>query len=168
MKTYIDCGAFVGRTLEKYPASEYKRYAFECNPLLADVKYPEDVEVIREAVWVKNGIINFYVNNANHETEGCSVYKDKTTGDLNTVLPVQCIDFSEWLQPSSYTIVKMNIEGAEYEVLEKCIETGTINLIHELFIYWHFGKIPSITAERHDNLVQKLKTIFGDRLHSLI
>jgi hypothetical protein len=34
-------------------------------------------------------------------------------------------------------IVKLDIEGAEYEVIESLLESGAINRINELFIEWH-------------------------------
>lgn len=183
MKVFIDCGAFKGRTLEKYPYPEYKRYAFECNPLLKDFQYPEDVTVIRKAVWCRNGWIQFFINPYDLETEGCSIYSDKVTGNLcndpsvyytllnmQTVPRVNCIDFGEWigdnLHYSDHNILKMNIEGAEYNVLYGCIFNRSIDKINELHIYWHYKKVPSITEESHNNLLKQLQDIFGDKLHS--
>ena len=99
MKTFIDCGAFKGESLVDYPYPEYKRYAFECNPLLKDIKYPDDVTVIRKAVWWENRYLPFYVNPNNHDTEGCSLMRSKITGDLDKEEPklVECVDFSQWL-----------------------------------------------------------------------
>jgi FkbM family methyltransferase len=64
--------------------------------------------------------------------------KDK---DLNKDLKVNCIDFSEFLsnniEDGSYVICKMDIEGAEYDVLGKMIDDDTINKIDEIYIEWH-------------------------------
>lgn len=54
---------------------------------------------------------------------------------------VECIDFSEWLknniEEDSNVICKMDIEGAEYEVLGKLIDDDTLNIINSLYIEWH-------------------------------
>lgn len=172
MKNYIDCGSFQANTINNYPFPEYRRAAFECNPLLKNIEYPEDVSVINKAVWINDDLLKFYVNPNNIDTEGCSLFRDKTTGDLDKInyYYVQGINFSKWLfinvVPDDYTIVKMNIEGAEYKVLEKCIVDDTIHLIDDLIVYWHKGKIPSITDTEHNHLIKDLEKIFDDKLHS--
>lgn len=53
---------------------------------------------------------------------------------------VDCFDFSKWLgrrhQP---VILKMDIEGAEYALLERILADGTDNKIAELVVEWHSG-----------------------------
>lgn len=48
----------------------------------------------------------------------------------------ECIDFSSWLKDNiredDYVICKIDIEGAEYEVLKKCIRDNTLKLIDRL------------------------------------
>lgn len=56
-------------------------------------------------------------------------------------MDVNCIDFSSFLKNNvnkeDYVLCKMDIEGAEYEVLGKLIDDNTINLIDEIYIEWH-------------------------------
>jgi FkbM family methyltransferase len=60
---------------------------------------------------------------------------------LNKSIQVSCIDFSKFLRETikenSYVICKMDIEGAEYDVLGKLIDDDTIDLIDEIYIEWH-------------------------------
>jgi len=62
-------------------------------------------------------------------------------GDLDKSIQVNCIDFSKYLKENinkdDYVICKMDIEGAEYEVLGKLIDEDTIDLIDEIYIEWH-------------------------------
>ena len=55
--------------------------------------------------------------------------------------PVACIDFSAFVRdnitPDDYLVVKMDIEGAEYEVLDKMIKDETLQLINELVVEFH-------------------------------
>jgi FkbM family methyltransferase len=169
-KVFIDCGAYKGSMLRhclKNPAygPSYKRYAFECNPALRKIDYGADVTVIRKAVWIVDGFVNFYMN-LRHPTavQGHSVYREKTTGglDKNRPVAVPCIDFSTWLKnevtADNYVVVKMNIEGAEYDVLEKCVADGTATLIDELHIQWHAKKC-LIPEERSAKLRQALAAL---------
>lgn len=52
---------------------------------------------------------------------------------------VECIDFSEFIDnlDAKNIICKMDIEGAEYKVLDKLIETNVIDKISEFYIEWH-------------------------------
>jgi len=58
-------------------------------------------------------------------------------------------------------IVKMNIEGAEYELLRHLIDGGSINYINELYVQYHDDKIDGIRSEDTDELQEKLSKIGG-------
>lgn len=174
MKAYVDCGIFKGSILRhflKNPAygPSYRLYAFECNPSLSHVNYGDNVTTIRKAIWTHDGEVELFVNHKGADMtptriEGHSVYKEKRTGRLDKDHPIKvpCIDFSAWLQrtftPEDYVVVKMNIEGAEYDVLEKCVADGSTALIDELHIQWHFNKI-SVIGDRHNTLIWALNKL---------
>lgn len=54
---------------------------------------------------------------------------------------VLCIDFSQFVKdnfsPEDVIIVKMDIEGAEYNVLEKMIRDDTLKMIDFIAVEWH-------------------------------
>lgn len=54
---------------------------------------------------------------------------------------VKSIDLSNWLKSNvkddDYLLVKMDIEGAEFEVLQKCLDDETITKINQINIEWH-------------------------------
>lgn len=164
---FIDAGAYKGLYVKRFKEGVFYRpdfliYAFECSPALSFVTFGSDVNVIRKALWVYDGKINFYISKIRPEmVQGSSVYKSKTTGNLDTKNPitVDCIDFSKFLKNNiredDNLIVKMNIEGAEYKVLEKCCKDGTISLIKKLFIQWHYHKI-GLDKKRHTKLLDML------------
>jgi len=161
---FIDCGAYKGKALNwaRLKFDNPKLYAFECNPHLSKVDYGSDVTVIRKAIWITDGNLRFYMNTRHPLIEGHSVYKDKTTGNIDKEHPVvvQCIDFSKFLfsLEKDEIVIKMNVEGAEYDVLEHCVNTGAINLINQLHIQWHYHKIPRM-EDRHIKLQKNLKEI---------
>lgn len=62
----------------------------------------------------------------------------------NNKITVPCFDFSLWLKNTvkekDYVLCKIDIEGAEFEVLKKCIIDNTLKLINEIHIeFHHFG-----------------------------
>ncbi|MFA7219288.1 MAG: FkbM family methyltransferase, partial [Synergistaceae bacterium] len=76
---------------------------------------------------------------------GHSLCSNKTNvSDENK--PVKTINFSKWMKENlskdDYIILKMNIEGAEYDVLESMINDKTISMVNEFYCEWHSGKIP--------------------------
>ena len=52
---------------------------------------------------------------------------------------VECVDFAAWLDRLNRddVVVKMDVEGAEYMLLEHMIATGTIERVGLLLIEWH-------------------------------
>lgn len=54
---------------------------------------------------------------------------------------VESLDFSKFIKDNfskeDFIIVKLDIEGAEYEVLDKMINDGTIDYVKYFFIEWH-------------------------------
>ena len=166
MKVFIDCGSNEGAQLLKFKESSFYdntffMYAFEPNPLLAaNLKKMGIAYVFQAAVWTADGAIPFYINNKYNDTS--TIYADKLTGRDGRTSPsiVESIDFSKWIEETfshNDTLhVSMDIEGAEYPVLEKMIEQGTLSYINYLAVEFHQTKIPSISKERHNNLVAKL------------
>lgn len=59
----------------------------------------------------------------------------------DTKQTIECFDFSSWLKntvtKNDFVVCKMDIEGAEFEVLKKCIDENTLQLINVLDIEWH-------------------------------
>lgn len=160
-KIFIDCGANKGQSIEyalKFVLGQnkdYKIYSFETLPLLANrlkdfySKNPK-IEVFNNAVWIEDTDIKFYVSP--RSTESGSILVDKLTGGLSkdAFIVLKAIDFSKWLQenvnPEDYVILKLDIEGAEYEVLSHLIQEGTIGLIDEFRGEFHKHKL-KITSE---------------------
>ena len=165
MKVFIDCGAFRGKIIKRFNDARpgYKIYAFECNPTLSGFDYGPEVTTIRKAIWTADETISFYLSKANKDkVEGSTVFKQKTTGNIDRDNPVhvQALDFGRWMRCnfsiSDYVVVKMNVEGAEYDVIPKMIQDGSIKLINELHIQWHYQKI-FFPIESHREIVAALK-----------
>ena len=167
-KVYINCGLHNGESLRKFLMSknydmDFDVYCFEANPIVyKEYKYSEKCRVVykrrkrvlydkicriyNKAVWSKDGAIDFYVGKKDNTSRGCSLIKEKISGglDLNNPISVPSFDFSRWIldnfNKDDYIIMKMDIEGAEYDILP------------HMFKHWnhcHGGNISSLSVEFH-------------------
>ncbi|MBN1365808.1 MAG: FkbM family methyltransferase [Syntrophaceae bacterium] len=164
---YIIGGAHKGERIYHFKANKiyhshpWEILAIEANPYLID-KIPKasDTIVLNKAIWIKNGKIKFYFSS--QEDNFGSVYEKhpvKIAKDSVLIL-IDSIDFGEWLQKNftlnDYIFVTLDIEGAEYEVLNKMVKDNTIKYIDYLFVEFHPG-IGGQSEKKINELLQKIK-----------
>ncbi|MFW9871682.1 MAG: FkbM family methyltransferase [Candidatus Thorarchaeota archaeon] len=166
-KVYIDCGAWTGDSVIEFRKyyNDYDIYAFECHPAHNDdlIKLSKEVgfTFINKAVWTKNEKIPFYLG-TKKRTAASTLHKSKKKKiDKENPILIDCISFSKWIMKkfdrNQYIVCKMNIEGAEYNVLEQMLKHNSISYIDKLFVSWHQSKIKKIGIERHENLLKNLE-----------
>lgn len=159
-KIFIDCGAFRGESIKRFQkvyGKGYKIYAIEPRKIRS---YPPEINLIAAAAWVNDGTILMY--ECVYETNGgASLIKEKTTGKLNKKNPriVPCFDFSQWIKdtflPDDHIVLKMNIEGAEYRVLEKMLSDNSMEYVNILLLSTHHKKI-GIDKAVHQGLMTRV------------
>ncbi len=72
-----------------------------------------------------------------------------------TIIRVPCFDFSAWLRTlPEPPIVKFDVEGAEFPILERMVETGADALVKELLVEWHDDKMVDFPARKASLLAQ--------------
>ena len=161
-RIFIDCGAYNGNSVRKFISAfnNFEIFSFEPNPIFVKQHDQLPNKLFPVAIWIKDGAISFYIDEK--DFDGSSVYKHKLNIEGKTKLDVPCIDFSKWVRSEfrkeDFIILKMDIEGAEYQVLEKMIIDGTIAYIDELLIEFHWDKI-GMKQEVHDRLVHQIKSL---------
>lgn len=85
---------------------------------------------------------------------GCPLEYYKTTAE------VPCIDLSTFIQNNfkadDIIVIKMDIEGAEYDVLEKMISDGTLKWVNFIAVEWHSRCFADVgtTLERESAIKQ--------------
>jgi len=119
--------------------------------------------LIEAAVYDRDGFQNFFLDR--DDGDGSSLFGNKLTrenggfGTLDTANPakVRTIDISSWLRQNTrtfdYVILKLDVERAEYNILEKMIRDRTICRINHLFIEWHWDRV-GVPHDRHLRLVR--------------
>lgn len=176
---FIDCGAHLGQSIDAFRKTKiYQRfnweiYSFECVPelfaLLSEkYKHQIGIELFDRAVTdTDNRLVDFYLTTSRYPSDknlwgSSTIIKSKKTGNLdkNNPIKVSTIDLSRFItqnfKKQDTIYLKMDIEGAEYHVLEKMFKDGTIDYIDKLFIEFHHTKI-GLSSDVHNQLVYRLK-----------
>jgi FkbM family methyltransferase len=165
----IDLGCNHGLYTKAYlkDHKEAVAYGFEPNPNLKlamdkiSRKFNNRFLHVPKAAWTNNGIMKFYL--AEISDRGSTLVLGKRTSSYKHPVDVVTVDFSHWLadtvSPEDFVHLKVDIEGAEYDVLEKIITDGTIDLVDEMHVEFHLLKIDNkyINAQRHCSLVSALQ-----------
>ena len=162
---FIDGGAHKGEPIagfEKtatYAEHPWEVYAFQANPnLISQIPAKQNLTVLNKAIWIHDGTVDFYLAKS---TPSSSILKHKKTGKLSKVpIRVESVDFSNWVEErfsrDDYVMLKLDIEGAEYQVLDKMIRDGSIAYIDKLYIEFHNVKV-DIPREKDEQILRQLE-----------
>eukprot|EP00249_Psilotum_nudum_P021467 c28114_g2_i1 orf=439-2334(+) len=161
MQFYVDVGAgdfdsSIGSWfMEHYPKTSNRFNIFAIEPdrsLEASYTHHSDVEFLPYLAWIRNESIILRGSWVRDSPSVSGVSPEE--GMMN----VQALDFSEWLKKTvsvdNFVVVKMDVGGLEFELLQQLFETGAICLIDELFLACHRNgtrKILSGTYSKHEN-----------------
>jgi len=137
-------------------------YAFECNPYCfkalreIESQYP-NLHFIDKAAWTHDKEMT--LNIAGRRQEGSSLLQMKKP--LRSRINVKCLNFNTWLS-KNFTNEPINldvdIEGAEYELLNNMIENESINLIQSISIEWHTNKLANVNYwELKAHIIEEIK-----------
>jgi len=167
MKIFIDLGAFTGDTivtaLKKYRNLD-KIYAFE--PLSKNFEKLKElfgnnknIFLINAAADIVDDEKKLYLGK-DYGDLGGSLVDGKTTCFKDKFEKVKTVDFSKYIletfNPTDRIILKIDIEGKEYEVLTKMIKDGSIKYINEIYAEWHFSKI-GMDLKTHQKHIKQLR-----------
>jgi FkbM family methyltransferase len=170
-RVFVDCGSntckVLSERIERGLESEF--FAFEPQPDLAGCveearrRHPGvPIAFFARAVWVHDGTMDFYLatewgpNHKGGSTLLAGHTRNAAKVDYSRPVAVECIDFSRWLRHNfsrrDHLVVKMDIEGAEYAILEKMVANGTIDYVKELIVEFHWQMNETLSRERHEAL----------------
>jgi FkbM family methyltransferase len=166
---YIDFGANTGDTIAAHMAASAVDFCwgFEPNPHLADHARRrfegQPVQIIEMAAWISEGVLPLYLGHPLSSTllpgkVALEYYPEYAITYENSV-DVRTFDTARWLREhvrdEDEVIVKMDIEGAEYQVLRHLLDSGDLHLIDELRCEFHVGRFPAF-EEVHHRLVREV------------
>lgn len=168
-KVFIDAGANMGQSIENFIKHwndwrDFDIHSFEANPRLVTYfeKYKDvkNINFYNKAVWIYDGEVEFYLcNEGNHSS---SIIGTKISGRLDkipTIMP--CVDIGNFIttnyKKDDYIILKLDIEGGEYELLEHLISTNAFEYVDKLYLEFHTGKVGK-TVDDNIRLLEKMKS----------
>jgi len=139
----VDCGANIGMSVLffKYHYPDATVYGFE--PLPGNFRHLQQnirrnhlskVQVFEAAVATKNGRTTFYFDDANAEALTSSMYASRSGKAKVSVKTVRLSDFVKKVRPD---LLKMDIEGAEFEVLKDMRSSGALRHVKSFVIEYH-------------------------------
>ena len=172
---FIDCGANIGQSIE-WAFKIFKDYevivnSFEPLPLNFNIikeKFSQDnrVNIQQSAVSTNYGISTFYCQNEGART-GSTLVKGKLHIDENESIQVETIDLADWIKKNiskdELTILKIDVEGEEYELLPHLLKNNIQNLIDYWLIEYNSRKIPispNIAQQVELNVKNSVKHVF--------
>lgn len=162
---FIDGGAHRGESIRSFKQTRMYRdhqwhiVAFECNPdLAARLPAAQDITILNQAMWTNIGSLEFFLTD---ETTCSSVFKEASMGKLEKRrVDVPSIDFASWLRDNTrqedFVILKLDVEGAEYPILDHLLAQDAARNIDILFIEFHNAWI-GVPKERDEALLRQLR-----------
>lgn len=162
----IDCGANVGNITFQMAESGAEVYAFEPNPFAFSVLNERfegnpKVHCINKGVWDRNEKIRLYFHENSSEDEvkwstGSSILdfkKNVLTEKFKEIEVIDLIGFIKGLS-KNITVLKIDVEGAEVEILQKIIVEELYLNIGNILVETHDHKIPEI--KKGTDLIRKM------------
>ena len=110
------------------------------------------------AVYTHNGTIDFY-QRPDDMPLGSTVMTEKLQNAESVKKTVKCLDILDIVPDEPYCL-KIDAEGAEYDILERIITKGKPENIDRLYVEWHDSKMTS------DNYARQVAIVnyFGKRI----
>ena len=145
----IDVGANVGKFTDIFLKKGFKVHAFEPDPIaINELKKicgndNENLELFEVAVGIKEESKKLYryrkFDVANPETTIGSSLLSFRSGKDKPFVEIKCIDFIKYLKniDNKIALLKIDIEGAEVEILEKIVDEGIHKKIGRIYVETH-------------------------------
>ncbi|XP_052174846.1 uncharacterized protein LOC127789834 [Diospyros lotus] len=157
---YIDVGArnyssSIGSWFRKrYPKQNknFEIYAIEAGKAFhEEYATKKSLTVLPYAAWVRNETLFFEISREprrKSEEKGIGMGRVQTVQSSSNFVSdfhkIQGFDFAAWLKNAvsmrDVVVVKMGVEGAEFHLIPRLVETDAICLIDELFLECHFNR----------------------------
>jgi FkbM family methyltransferase len=119
-----------------------------------------DVDVVEKALWTNNGHTNFFSEGADANRV---VPEHGEIEQLTTLTPngkqcnVETVRLADYLASTRFDLVKLDIEGAEAEVIVDCGDT--LRNVNNLVIEFH------LTNSKPHDLARTLQTLANQKFH---
>lgn len=166
----IDLGANIGQESIPFAKRGAKVIAYEPDPFalkelrsLVKESGLSNIDIVPAAVSDKNSKMKLY-HHVNREqdkviwSQSSSLLEDKNNVDKKNYTEVEVKDIYDVLRNAGkkIKILKMDVEGAEYDILDRIIDNDMYKDIGYIFVEVHYNKIPSL-VNRHRELISRMR-----------
>jgi FkbM family methyltransferase len=157
----LDLGSNWGDVLKGLESCGCKVYAFEPHPFFYNYMKEEygdnDNFIISDkAAWTKNEERKFYFKNSREAKNGGATLMSEKTNIIDPYLfdIVECFSISDFIKEIGHVdVLKIDVEGAEYEILYSILESGAHEKIRSIYVEDHERKMPSLRFAEMKNKV---------------
>ncbi len=151
----LDCGANVGHISRLLASTGATVIAFEPDPVAFErlakrCGGKKNITLIQKGVWDRDSTIQLYTHKESTGDEasftvGSSIIAGKLNVDTSRGSSIEVIDLVTFMQQQERKIdlVKLDVEGAEIEILQKILATNAQDLFDRMYVETHETKIPS-------------------------
>lgn len=164
---FIDCGGYDGCSAVKFILQnpQFDSITFEPNPTLWSHYSDVPTTLIKKAAYTHGGTVTFTIDET--DADGSSLVESKKIDWHGKVaneecpkIEVGCVDLAELIRraASQYQkiVLKLDIEGAEYDVLEKLIQEDLVKHLTIIYAEFHWHKC-GFPESRHNQLLTALR-----------
>ncbi|BAT92989.1 hypothetical protein LR48_Vigan05g050500 [Vigna angularis] len=158
---YVDVGArSYGSSIGSWFRKQYPKQnkTFHVYAIEADKTFHQEyglkkgVTLLPYAAWVRNESLAFEINHGPREkVQGKGrgmgrIQPLESSSDFHggEVERIAGFDFAEWLKNSfsknDFVVMKMDVEGTEFDLIPRLFETGAICLVDEIFLECHYNR----------------------------
>jgi FkbM family methyltransferase len=162
----MDVGANMGDIPLRFANRVGKIYSYEPIPetfeilkMNVDVNGYDNCEISNSAISANNGTLTMYLNDAAkccHVT--ASMYKRRVKTQIEVTVPA--ISFSEEVRRIKPTIIKMDIEGAEIDILNN-VEDSVFDGVRIFYVELHLDRDKEYGVEWNMRTGDRFTKIFG-------
>ncbi len=170
-KLFIDGGGHDGCSALMFLLQnpEFDCVTFEPNQIFWHHYGGLPVTLIGKALYTYDGNVAFRIDPV--DGDGSSLIEGKRIDATRQVpdaeCPVEnvpCVDLSRYVREASekysHIVLKLDVEGAEYEIFEKMMADGTLALVNKVYCEFHQKKMP-ISKERHTDILSRVQEVAG-------
>jgi len=167
-KIFVDLGAYDGdsiRLAQRHFGRFAEIHAFEPLPgpqqrMAREFGGSKRFHLVGAAAGVENSTARIFLGNQYGEIAS-SLFKGNRQCCDSEFVDIKVIDFPEYFKSKcsprrEKIVLKLNIEGGEYDILKVMADRNLLQSIDILFVDWHWSLI-GLTEESHRDLVRRLR-----------
>lgn len=162
---FIDCGGYDGCSAVKFILNNphFDAITFEPNPVMWPYYDQVPTTLIKKGIASKSGTREFIIDELDGDgssfVEGKKIdYSGRISNDQFKKNIIEVVGIDDLLKACSHydqIILKLDVEGAEYEVLDQLLESGLIKKIDYLYVEWHWHKC-GFSFESHQKIYSRV------------